>query len=225
MFQGKSVGEIKPLNGIPTYITRPESKDTTYGVLILPDVIGHEFVNVQLVADQLAANGYLTVVPDLFEGDPVPLNRPDDFNLQGWLKGHQPDKVDPIVEKAIDGMKKDLGVKHIAAIGYCFGARYVARFAAKGKGIDVGYMAHPSFVSAEELKGVAAPLSIAAAGTSSAHPFGPSVCPLTISSQRRTKSSRPRSATRVRTSSREWTSLTRSACTAASSTASPSAAT
>lgn len=33
-----------------------------------------------------------------------------------------------------------------------------------GKGVDVGYMAHPSFVEADEVKALTGPLSISAAG-------------------------------------------------------------
>lgn len=55
-------------------------------------------------------------------------------------------------------------------LGYCFGAKYVARYGAKGKGIDVGCMAHPSFVDAEEVKAMVAPLSIAAAETDQIFP-------------------------------------------------------
>lgn len=80
-------------------------------------------------------------------------------------KGHGPNIVDPIVEKTIKEMKGNLGVKKIGSVGYCFGAKYVARFAAEGKGIDVACMAHPSFVEGDELKAMLAPLSIAAAET------------------------------------------------------------
>lgn len=41
--------------------------------------------------------------------------------------------------------------------------QYVCRFAKPGK-FDVGYTAHPSFVTEEELGGITTPLSIAAAG-------------------------------------------------------------
>ena len=116
-------------------------------------------------------------MPDLFEGDPIPLNRPADFDLMAWLnksgpkgEGHLPNTVDPIVSSIIKAMKEDMGVKTIGAVGYCFGAKYVARFGAKDKGIDVGAMAHPSFVDAEEIKALRAPLSIAAAETDQIFP-------------------------------------------------------
>lgn len=134
-------------------------------------MIGHEFINAQLIADQFAANGYYVVMPDLFQGDPVKLNRPEGFDIMNWLqkggpegKGHLPDQVDPIVEKTLAYVKEQ-GAKKIGAVGYCFGGKYVARFLAKGKGVDVGYTAHPSFVDEDEIKGMTGPLSIAAAGT------------------------------------------------------------
>lgn len=146
------------------------------GRLTSGQVIGHKFNNAQLLADQFAANGYFVVMPDLFEGDPISLNRPADFDIMKWLTqgsngvGHTPDKVDPIVEKTIKHMKSELGVKKIGSVGYCFGAKYVARFMTGGKGIDVGCMAHPSFVDAEEVKALTGPLSIAAAETDEIFP-------------------------------------------------------
>lgn len=61
-------------------------------------------------------------------------------------------------------MKGNLGVKSLGAVGYCFGAKYVARFLNKGQ-IDAGFVAHPSFVEDDEIKGMTGPFSIAAAGT------------------------------------------------------------
>lgn len=103
------------------------------------------------MADQYAANGYYTLMPDLFNGDPLSLTeRPADFDIFKWLKQgstgdnpHTYEAVDPIVEKSIKYLQEQ-GFKKIGAVGYCFGAKYVVRFMAKGKGIDVGYVAHPS---------------------------------------------------------------------------------
>nr|POE52019.1 hydrolase tropi [Quercus suber] len=166
--EGEATGEIKTISG--------KNKQTELAILILPDVIGHEFINAQLLADHFAANGYFVVMPDLFEGDPIPLNRPEGFDLGKWLttggpnNGHTFKQVDPIVETIIKEMRSNLGVKKIGSVGYCFGAKYVARFSAEGKGIDVAAMAHPSFVDAEEIKAMKAPLTIAAAETDEIFP-------------------------------------------------------
>lgn len=82
------------------------------------------------MADQFAANGYLTLIIDLFNGDALSLNRPDDFDFMSWLtKGstgdnpHTTEAVDPIVVEAIKYLKQEKGVKKIGAVGYCFGAK------------------------------------------------------------------------------------------------------
>lgn len=88
------------------------------------DVIGI-WQNSQLMVDQYAANGYYTIIPDLFNGDPISLNdRPDDF--MGWLtKGsdgknpHTAEAIDPIIQKSIEYLKEQ-GFKKIGGVGYCF---------------------------------------------------------------------------------------------------------
>jgi dienelactone hydrolase len=102
-------------------------------------------------------------MPDLFGGDPIPLNRPEGFDFPQWLGKHGTDKVDPIIAKSIEEMRGKYGVKNLGAVGYCFGAKYVARFLKKGK-IDAGYCAHPSFVEKAELEAIEGPFAISAAG-------------------------------------------------------------
>jgi len=123
------------------------------------------FPNTHSIADQFAANGYFVVIPDLFNGNTVPLNPPEGFDLMEWIKTEMPKvpTVDPIVEATIKEMRGPLGCKRIGGVGYCFGGKYVCRFLKEGR-LDAGYTAHPSFVDAKEIEGIKGPLSIAAAG-------------------------------------------------------------
>lgn len=81
------------------------------------------------MADNFAARGYTTIIIDVFNGDPISLNRKGDFDFMAWLtKGsdgnnpHTAEFVDPIIVAGIKALK-DLGVKRVGAVGYCFGAK------------------------------------------------------------------------------------------------------
>jgi len=175
--EGEPTGKSIKIGEIEAYVAEPTGKTIhkNTAILFLPDVIGI-WQNSQLMADQYAANGYYTLIPDLFNGDPIPLNRPEGFDLMDWLKNgtggknpHTFEAVDPIVQKSLEFLKGK-GFEKIGSVGYCFGAKYTVRFMAKGKGIDVGFVAHPSFVEESELSAITGPFSIAAAETDSIFP-------------------------------------------------------
>lgn len=162
--EGTPVGETKNIGGVDTYIVYPkDNKTPEKAVVFLSDIIGI-YNNSQLLADEFANNGYLTVVPDLFQGDPIKLGDMEagKADLPAWIGNHQPANVDPVVESTVKYLRQDLGVKKIGGVGYCFGGKYVCRFLKDGK-LDAGYTAHPSFVTHEELGAITGPLSIAAA--------------------------------------------------------------
>jgi dienelactone hydrolase len=169
--EGTPTGEMKSVGDVETYFAYPKDKSTKRAILLITDVIGHRFNNVQLIADQFAANGYFVVMPDLFYGDAIPLNPAEGFDLMTWLtkggpKGsHLPPTVDPIIDACLVEMRTKFGCEKIGAVGYCFGAKYVVRHLRPDQGkIDVGYCAHPSFVDKEELEAMKGPLAISAAG-------------------------------------------------------------
>lgn len=92
--------------------------------MFISDVFGH-FNNNKLLADEYANSGYLTVLPDLFAGNPVPAEALDagKFDLPSWIANYQADVIDPIVTNQIKYLRETLGIKRIGAVGYCFGAK------------------------------------------------------------------------------------------------------
>lgn len=81
------------------------------------------------MADAFAAEGYTCLVVDTFNGDPVPLEMPEGFDIMKWLgegsdgkNPHGAEAVDPIVVSGIEYLKS-IGITQIAAVGYCLGAK------------------------------------------------------------------------------------------------------
>ncbi|KAI9848437.1 MAG: hypothetical protein M1837_000232 [Sclerophora amabilis] len=112
-------------------------------------------------------------MPDLFHGDPVPLNKPGGFDLMKWLSGppgHEPERVQPVVESVIKVLRTEMGVERLGGVGYCFGGKYVILNLKGPSALDVGFIAHPSFVESSEVRAIAGPLSIAAAETDTIFP-------------------------------------------------------
>ncbi|KAM0344832.1 hypothetical protein ACHAPU_007214 [Fusarium lateritium] len=153
-------------NNVRAYLAKPSSEYPTKAVLYLPDIFGI-WQNSMLMADAFASEGYVCLVVDTFNGDPVPLEMPRDFDIMKWLgegsdgqNPHTPEAVDPTVVSGIEYLKS-IGVTQIGAAGYCLGAKHLVRHYKSG--IRVGFIAHPSFVETEELAAITGPLSIAAA--------------------------------------------------------------
>jgi dienelactone hydrolase len=126
--RGEPTGTITTIaDSIETYIAEPKGKtvhkDTA--IIYIADVMGI-WQNANLMADQFAANGYYTIIPDLFNGDKLGLNHPAGFDFMSWLttgtggkNPHTVKAVDPIVEKSIKFLQEK-GFKKIGAVGYCF---------------------------------------------------------------------------------------------------------
>lgn len=139
-------------------------------LLFLTDVIGHRFINAQLLADAFAAHGgYHALMPDLFAGDSRPLGPPSGAAAPGaeplaeWRKRHTDAQTRPVVDAVLAQLHAAPQPHKLVAVGYCFGAKYVTQLLGEGV-LHAGFTAHPSFVLPQELAAVRAPLSIAAAG-------------------------------------------------------------
>ncbi|KAK3899326.1 dienelactone hydrolase family-domain-containing protein [Staphylotrichum tortipilum] len=160
---GTPVGTEQMYNGVNLYISQPSCHNPKVGVLYLTDVFGIQHVNNKLLADSFARAGFLVVAPDMFDGNPAPMdfNTPG-FNATEFTLAHGPAATDPILAKAVAYLQTT-GVEKIATTGYCYGGRYAFRLLAAGKGVDAGFAAHPSLLEDSEINAITRPISVAAA--------------------------------------------------------------
>lgn len=135
------------------YITRPSDYPHAPSklLLLLTGGTGFHSVNNQLQADRFAKEGFLVVMPDMFENDPAPgqsstveetnhsiiekikmraVETVKSFQIDMWLARHTPEKVLPILHKVINGAKEEFADAvangdGIYGAGYCFGGKYI----------------------------------------------------------------------------------------------------
>jgi dienelactone hydrolase len=120
------------------------------------------------------------------------------FTIDMWLARHTPEKVLPILQKAVDGIRDEFAdaVAHgggIYAVGYCFGAKYVLLLGSDlhadvaagqrstetqaeegmvkaGPQVKVGAIAHGTQITVADLEACKVPLTVAAVSQDSLFP-------------------------------------------------------
>ncbi|KIK64639.1 hypothetical protein GYMLUDRAFT_981895 [Collybiopsis luxurians FD-317 M1] len=97
--EGEPQGKWEEVNGVNYYIATPTThfpKDKA--ILFITDLFEPQLINSRLLADDFAANGFKTVIPDIFNGDAAPA---DALN-----PGHGPEFTRPPIDKVLEGLKK-----------------------------------------------------------------------------------------------------------------------
>lgn len=165
---GVPVGRVANISGINMYFSFPPGSNTsTKALLYVTDIFGVPLLQNQLLADSLAANDYLVVMPDLFNGDAISVEEQEaGLNLTEWRALHPTSEIDRIINTTIAYMRSELNVERIGGLGYCFGGKYVPRFLTSNGGLDLGYVAHPSSLTEQEIGGIRKGISIAAGSES-----------------------------------------------------------
>ena len=151
-------GETRKLGGVDVYISKPADYPHAPAklLLLLTGGTGFKSANNQIQADRFATEGFVVVMPDMFEGDAFPssASAPEDgltlldqiklkaaeaaksFMIDMWIARHTEQKVMPILRKVMDAAKGEFADAisnggGIYAVGYCFGGRYVILLAAE----------------------------------------------------------------------------------------------
>ncbi|KAE9377923.1 alpha/beta-hydrolase [Stipitochalara longipes BDJ] len=150
-FGAGPTGEMTQLGGIDCYISKPADYPHAPSklLLFLSSGTGLHSENSQIQADLYAREGYLVVLPDMFNNDPIPgsatyeeekdpswieqvkmrlADTSKSFLIDMWLARQTPEKVLPILHKVIDAAKDEFADAvanggGIYSVGYCFGGR------------------------------------------------------------------------------------------------------
>jgi hypothetical protein len=74
---GTPQGTFQSIDGINTYVSKPENGSKAKTLVLLTDVFGPQLPNAQLFADEWAKKGWYAYIPDLFNGESCfPIARP-----------------------------------------------------------------------------------------------------------------------------------------------------
>jgi len=167
--KGTPTGKLINFNGITSYFARPDAGTTQSAVVILTDVFGCTLLNTQLIADTIAKEtGFLCVIPDLFNGDPVSGNLtlfdtdPSNFfekiswiiqllfamtKFLPWMYRHKHSKKLPMIHSFLKSLRDKENIKKVGVIGYCYGGKLAIALAGEKDKIDAYVVAHPSSLS------------------------------------------------------------------------------
>jgi len=182
--EGTPTGEIEKIGELQTYVAAPKDGSKAKSIVFIVDIFGWEFKNVRLLADNYAKAGFYAYVPDVHQGDSLPIEflqsvepKLADREQEGlmkkasstaktattlppWLAKHREGVSKPLISSFISAVRAIPGTEKIGAIGFCWGGRY-AILAAHGE-VDAAYACHPSLVAVPgDFDPVIKPLSLA----------------------------------------------------------------
>ena len=135
----KSSGVEIDLDGLKCYTNGSGVKS----VIVFYDVFGFNGGRTRLICDQIAAEGYYAISPDIYHGDAWPDGKPMD-GIMDWLKNFPwNDIIKTEVNKVMDHLQKQGADQSIGCLGFCAGAYCVFHLCQNEK-MKCGASCHPS---------------------------------------------------------------------------------
>jgi len=182
--EGTPTGRVETIDNLQTYVAAPKDGSKAKSIIFLVDIFGWEFKNVRLLADNYAKAGFYCYIPDIHQGDSLPLEFLQSVEpplkmreqltlvdktiatanvgttLPPWLIRHREGVSKPLIDSFINAVRAIPGTGKVGALGFCWGGRY-AILAAHGE-VDAAYACHPSLVAVPgDFEAVSKPLSLA----------------------------------------------------------------
>ena len=128
---------------VHAFVVYPETKQKAPVVIVIHEIFGMTDW-VQTVADQLAANGYIAIAPDLLSGMAPNGGRSSDFQggaAREAVSKLDPDQVTADLNATADYAKKiPAGNGKIAVAGFCWGGGQSFRFATNRKDLSAAFV-------------------------------------------------------------------------------------
>lgn len=171
-------GSVVTLGAVDIYAApAPVGSPSTKGLLLCPDVWGWNGGRVRAIADALAGEGYIVVVPKLLtpcmgegtDGDALP---PDGAFSMDWIKNFPWTAQKAKVDAALAYLRSQ-GATKIGVMGFCYGGHPSCWASAENTDVVAGVVLHPSMQletfafggdCAALLKSVQCPFLLAPAG-------------------------------------------------------------
>src|SRR2546430_5540507 len=151
---------VKVKNGtreVSSFVVYPEVKTKAAAVVVIHEIFGMTDW-VQLLADEVAANGYIAIAPDLLSGVSLPAG---DANAVGKaIRDLPPDQITADLNAVADYVSKLPAANgQIAVTGYCWGGTQSFRYATNNPKLQAAFVFYGSAPeSKDDLARIKAPL-------------------------------------------------------------------
>ncbi|KAI1429676.1 Alpha/Beta hydrolase protein [Xylaria sp. FL1777] len=192
--EGTPTGTTTKLHDLDVYVAEPASGNPPKAIVVLiPDIFGWDFVNIQLMADSIAKKkDYRVYVPDFMGGNAAPVSLVNSmqkvlaaktwydtfskpYHILSLIRNaipaiilNRPGKTFPVVKSFMESLRSNEAAHlPVGVTGYCWGGKHTVLLA-EGFTIDdkplmdVGFTAHPSFLSLfDDIEKMTIPVSFA----------------------------------------------------------------
>jgi carboxymethylenebutenolidase len=146
---------------VDTFVVYPQASDKRPVVLVIHEIFGLTDW-AQLVADEIAAQGYIAVEPDLLSGMGPHGGRTTSFTQQEAVEAVShlnPEQITADLNAAADyGIKLPSANGKLFVVGFCWGGGQSFRYATNRRGLKAAFVFYGTPPPAEAMRRITAPV-------------------------------------------------------------------